>query len=82
MPLLMVRQDRTVRMVVAEEGVAEEAETCPIVFWPVIVRHTARPAEVAEVAVVEALEVAVAKEAVVHLASWFTVRASQFKRRS
>jgi hypothetical protein len=81
-PLLMVRQDRTVRMVVAEEGVAEEAETCPIVFWPVTVRHTARPAEGAEVAVVEVLEVVVAKEAVVHLVSSFMVQASQFKTRS
>jgi hypothetical protein len=78
----MVRQGRTEPTVVAEEGVAEVAETSPIVFFAVTVPHTARPAEVAEVAVVEALEVVVAKEAVVHLASSFMVQASQSKRRS
>jgi|GEM_PF-5393985 len=84
---LTVRQGRTEPTAVAEEAEVAEVVTTPTVFlrnWAVaaVAPHMARPAEEAEGAVVEVLEVAVAKEAVVHLASSFTVQASQFKRRS
>jgi hypothetical protein len=86
MPLLTVRQGRTEPTVVAEEAEEPEAVTTPTVFRRPLVAavapHMARPAEEAVVAVVEVLEVVVAKEAVVHLASSFMVQASQSKRRS